>query len=94
MLRNPDNVEYVVINHTGMEPGVPLQRIAESHMPDWPGILYDFCVDENGVIYQTQPLDEVVETNLPYLASAINVAFTGIFDESVPAMPSCMPVRS
>ncbi len=84
VLRSPDDVEFVVINHTGMEPGVPLQRIAESHMPDWPGILYDFCIDENGVIYQTQPLDEVVETNLPYLARAINIAFIGVFDLSGP----------
>ncbi len=84
VLRSSNSVEYIVINCTGMEPGVPLQRIAESHMPDWPGILYDFCVDEGGIIYQTQPLDEVVETNLPYLSHAINVAFSGIFDHSVP----------
>ncbi|MCB0071939.1 MAG: N-acetylmuramoyl-L-alanine amidase, partial [Caldilineaceae bacterium] len=84
VLRRPDDVRYVVINHTGAAPGVPLTRLAEGHMPDWPGLLYDFVIDQHGSILQTQPLDEVVDTALPYLAEAVNIAFSGVFDEQTP----------
>ncbi len=51
---------------------------------DWPGILYDYYIHADGEISQTQPLDEVVETNEEYLANAVHVAFAGTFDEVIP----------
>jgi len=85
VLRSADDVRYIVINHTDTSPGLRLHRLAESHMPDWPGILFDFCIDDRGTIFQTQPLDEVAETELPYIAQAINIAFSGTFDERAPS---------
>jgi N-acetyl-anhydromuramyl-L-alanine amidase AmpD len=82
--RRPDAVRYLVINHTGVLPSVSWLEIARAHMPDWPGILYDFGIDEQGNIYQAQPLDEVVETNQPYLSDAVNIAFAGEFNRTVP----------
>jgi N-acetyl-anhydromuramyl-L-alanine amidase AmpD len=82
--RRPDAVRYLVINHTGVLPSVSWLEIARAHIPDWPGILYDFGIDEQGNIYQTQPLDEVVESNQLYLSNAINIAFAGEFNRTVP----------
>lgn len=84
ILRRPDDVRFITVNHTGAAPGVPLTRLAEGHMPDWPGLLYDFVIDQQGSILQTQPLDEVVDTALPYLAEAVNVALAGVFDDQAP----------
>jgi N-acetyl-anhydromuramyl-L-alanine amidase AmpD len=82
--RRAGDVRYIVINHTGVPPTVSWQEIARAHIVDWPGLLYDFCIDEQGVIYQTQPLTEVVETDQVYLSQAINIAFAGEFNRSVP----------
>ena len=87
MLRRAEAIRYVVINHTGAAPGVALQRLAEAHMPDWPGLLYDFVIDDSGVIFQTQPLEEVVDTGQTYLAQAINIAFAGEFQTTTPTNP-------
>lgn len=77
-------VQYVVIHHTGIEPDVPLHEIAAAHRTEWPGILYDYVIDEHGIVLQTQPLEQGVETEQPYLSQAIHVAFAGEFDASVP----------
>ncbi|RIK37160.1 MAG: hypothetical protein DCC55_25140, partial [Chloroflexi bacterium] len=82
--RRAEDVQYIVINHTGVPPTVSWQEIARAHIVDWPGLLYDFCIDEQGAIYQTQPLTEVVETDQVYLSQAINIAFAGEFNRSVP----------
>ncbi len=82
--RRAQDIRYLVINHTGVAPDVTLQEIAAAHRPDWPGILYDYYVDVKGEVYQTQPLDEVVETDEVYLVSAINIAFAGDFNQHVP----------
>jgi N-acetyl-anhydromuramyl-L-alanine amidase AmpD len=82
--RSPEDVRTIVINHSGGPGDLPLDQIAEAHMPDWPGILYDFCIDPDGILYQTQPLDEVADTEQPTIAQAINIAFLGRFDDESP----------
>ena len=82
--RRSQNIHFVVVNHTGVAPDVSLDEIAAAHRMEWPGILYDYLVDDKGEVYQTQPLDEVVETDEEYLANAINIAFAGNFDEKIP----------
>ncbi|MEZ4866912.1 MAG: N-acetylmuramoyl-L-alanine amidase [Caldilineaceae bacterium] len=83
--RRPEAIRYVVINHTGVDASVPWAQIAEAHRTDWPGIVYDFGIDEQGRVYQLQPLDEVVETDQPYLSAAINLAFAGEFQQTIPS---------
>lgn len=83
--RRAEAVRYLVINHTGVEADTPWSQIATAHRADWPGIVYDFGVDENGRVYQFQPLDEVAETEQPYLANAINLAFAGEFHSTGPS---------
>jgi N-acetyl-anhydromuramyl-L-alanine amidase AmpD len=80
-LRNPDDVEMLVIHHTAAAPETTLQQIAAAHRKDWPGILYDFVIDAKGEIYQTQPLDRVVNTAESYVRKAVNIAFAGDFSK-------------
>jgi N-acetyl-anhydromuramyl-L-alanine amidase AmpD len=79
VLRAPEDVELLVVHHTGVPPETSLQEIAAAHRADWPGLLYDFVVDAKGEIYQTQPLDRVADAAEPYVRKAINIAFAGDF---------------
>ncbi|HMN29890.1 MAG TPA: peptidoglycan recognition family protein, partial [Caldilineaceae bacterium] len=83
--RRAADVRFIVINHTGVPPSVGWQEIAKAHIGDWPGILYDFCIDDTGAIFQTQPLSEVVETDQVYLSQAINIALAGEFNRNIPS---------
>lgn len=82
--RPASSVKYIVVNQTGAPPETDLKTVAESHRVEWPGLLYDFVIASNGVLRQAQPLDKVVDTGQPYLVHAVNVAFAGIFDTTVP----------
>jgi N-acetyl-anhydromuramyl-L-alanine amidase AmpD len=82
--RSVQDVRFLVIHHTGVDPLVPLHEIAESHRQEWPGILYDYVVDAKGEIYQTQPLDQVVAAEEEYLVKGIQIAFAGDFTEDIP----------
>jgi len=83
--RRPEDVHHLVINHTGVDGAIPWRQIAEAHRADWPGIVYDFGIDEDGTVHQFQPLDEVAESEQAYLVNAINIAFAGEFNETAPS---------
>jgi N-acetyl-anhydromuramyl-L-alanine amidase AmpD len=82
--RGVQDVRFLVIHHTGTDPAMPLQEIGEDHRQEWPGILYDFVVDEKGEIYQTQPLDQALVVDEEYLAKGIQIAFAGDFTDKTP----------
>ena len=82
--RRLEDVEYIVINHTAAPPITPLQTIATAFHRRLPGILYQYFIASNGAVYQTQPLTEVVDGRLPYIARAINIGFAGKFDDDIP----------
>ncbi len=82
--RRLEDVEYIVINHTAAPPITPLQTIATAFHRRLPGILYQYFISSNGAVYQTQPLTEVVDGRLPYIARAINIGFAGKFDDDIP----------
>jgi N-acetyl-anhydromuramyl-L-alanine amidase AmpD len=83
--RAAQDVRFLVIHHTGVDAATPLQEIAESQRQEWPGILYDYVVDANGEIYQTQPLDQAMISDEEYFAKGIQIAFAGDFTESTPS---------
>ena len=83
--RNAEQIQMVVINHTGAAANTPLALLAQEHRRDWPGLLFDFVIDPLGNITQTQPLDEVVATDEEYLSHGINIALAGDFEESAPS---------
>ena len=82
--RQAGDVEFIVINHTAAPPITPLQTIAAAFHRRLPGILYQFFIASNGAIYQTQPLMEVVDGRVPYIARAINIGFAGEFSDDIP----------
>jgi N-acetyl-anhydromuramyl-L-alanine amidase AmpD len=82
--RSAQDVRFLVIHHTGIDPATPLQEIAESQRQEWPGILYDFVVDAKGEIYQTQPLEQALAVDEEYLAKGIQIAFAGDFTDAIP----------
>ena len=82
--RAVQDVRYLVIHHTGVDPLIPLQEIAASHRQEWPGILYDYVIDAKGEIYQTQPLDQSLLAEEEYLAKGIQIAFAGDFAGTIP----------
>ena len=82
--RRLDDVEFIVINHTAAPPITPLQTIATAFHRRLPGILYQYFISSNGAVYETQPLTEVVDGRLPYIAHAINIGFAGKFDDDIP----------
>ncbi len=82
--RDPESVKAILVNHTGAPAATALSLLAQEHRRDWPGLLFDFVVDAQGNITQTQPLNEVVATDEPWLANAYNVALAGDFEDDVP----------
>ena len=83
--RTAMDVRYIVINHTAVAPDVPLERIAAAHRQrGWPGISYQYFVDGDGRILQTQPLEEAISADQPWLAQGINIAVAGNFDQVIP----------
>jgi N-acetylmuramoyl-L-alanine amidase len=82
--RTPEDVEFIVINHTAAPPITPLQTIAAAFHRRLPGILYQFFIASNGSVYQTQPLMQVVDGKVPYIARAINIGFAGEFNDDIP----------
>ena len=82
--RRPEDVEFIVINHTAAPPITPLQTIAAAFHRRLPGILYQFFIASNGAVYQTQPMMQVVDGKVPYIARAINIGFAGEFNDDIP----------
>ncbi len=83
--RQPADIRLIVINHTAVAPDVSVEQIADAFRGrGLPGILYQYYIAEDGAIYQTQPLLQVVDGEKPYIANAINIAFAGDFDNAIP----------
>ncbi|MCX7670490.1 MAG: N-acetylmuramoyl-L-alanine amidase, partial [Anaerolineae bacterium] len=78
-------IQYIVINHTAVRPEVGAERVAQAHMQRWPGIVAQFFITKDGEIQQTNPIDEVVAQNQPWIYNGISVYVAGKFDDTVPA---------
>jgi len=77
-------IQYIVINHTAVRPEVGADRVAQAHMQRWPGIVAQFFITKDGEIQQTNPIDEVVAQNQPWIYNGISVYVAGKFDDTVP----------
>lgn len=82
--RRVEDVQFVVINHTAVSPEVPLERIAEAHRVRLPGIPYQFYIDGDGNVFQTQPALTVVDNRQPFFLNGINIGFAGNFTTTIP----------
>ena len=83
--RTSQDVRNIVIHHTAMHVDTPLAELAAVHRQEWPGLLFDYVVDGAGEVYQTQPLDQVVDTGEEFLTQAVSVAFAGDFNDATPS---------
>lgn len=82
--RPASDIQYLVINHTAVRPEVGAERVAQSHARKWPGIVAQYFITGDGQIQQTNPVDEVVERDQPWIYNGINIYLAGNFDETVP----------
>jgi N-acetyl-anhydromuramyl-L-alanine amidase AmpD len=83
--RRPEDITSIIINHTGVDADYPLDVITDGFREyGLPGILYQYLITGDGTILQTQPLLQVVDGERSYIANAINVAFAGSFDQTIP----------
>ena len=80
-----DQVNYVVINHTAVDPSVAVERIAAAHQKRWGSILYQYLITGEGTILQTNALTDVVDLTQPWIAQGINVAVAGSFSGAIPS---------
>lgn len=78
-VRQPVDVQAIVVHDTGAAPDTSLEQLAALHRQSWPGILYDFVISAQGAVQQTQPLDAVPDTPEVYVRNAISIAFAGNF---------------
>jgi N-acetyl-anhydromuramyl-L-alanine amidase AmpD/regulator of replication initiation timing len=82
--RPPADIQYLVINHTGVRPEVGADRVAQAQRAKWPGIVGQYYITGDGAIQQTNPDDEVVTRDQNWIYNAVNIYVAGNFDESVP----------
>ena len=73
-----------MINHTAVDPSVPVERIAQAHQRRWGAILYQYLVTAEGSILQTSELDEVVDLDQAWIAEGVNIAVAGNFAAEAP----------
>ncbi len=83
--RDVGQIKTVVINHTAVDPSVPVERIAQAHRQRWGAILYQYLVTADGNILQTNGLDEVVDLTQPWIVQGVNIAVAGNFTAEVPS---------
>src|SRR5205085_2837066 len=58
--RSMNQVRYLVISHTGANPWLSLERIAQTHIQHgYPGIVYDFIVNSTGQVFKVSDLEDV-----------------------------------
>ncbi|MGQ9840353.1 MAG: N-acetylmuramoyl-L-alanine amidase [Anaerolineae bacterium] len=92
--RPPGQIKYIVLNHTAVDPNVPVERIAIAHQRRWGAILYQYLITGDGNILQTNPLDQVVDLSQPWIAEGVNIAVAGNFTVEVPTTAQLKAVAS
>lgn len=78
------DIQFLVINHTGVRPEVGADRVAQAQRAKWPGIVGQYFVTADGRIQQTNPADEVVARDQAWIYNGINIYVAGNFDDTLP----------
>jgi len=82
--RTLDDIQHIVISHTGVRPGVSVERLAQAHLQNWPGIACHYLVEADGVIYQTCAITEIVNDQRHWIQHGMIVYVAGNFNDAVP----------
>jgi N-acetyl-anhydromuramyl-L-alanine amidase AmpD len=79
--RGLDQIRYLVLHQTGVDPAITPQQLAQQHMSDpqrqWPGIGFHYVIAVDGTIYQTNRLETVCYHVIHQNAAAVGVALAG-----------------
>jgi N-acetyl-anhydromuramyl-L-alanine amidase AmpD len=85
--RNLNQIRYIVVSHTGVQPHVALERIAQAHIRrGYPGIAYDFVVDAAGQILRVTDMEDVAQPNQVWSEQGVNLCLAGNFGEQPPPL--------
>ena len=84
--RETSDIKRVIIHHTGTPANITVQRIAEFLVDrrDLPGITYHFCITDQGLAYQTQPLVAMAAHAGQNSRDSIGLALIGNFTDAPP----------
>ena len=81
--RSLTEIRYIVFDHTAIEWRIDLNRLAEAIRRRMPGVPYHYYIDQDGTIYQTEPLDEVVIDRVDHIYG-IRIGVAGNFSVGIP----------
>ena len=82
--RTIDDIQHIVISHTGVRPGISVERLAQAHLQNWPGIACHYLVEADGAIFQTCAITETVDDQRPWVHHGIIVYVAGNFNDAIP----------
>ena len=82
--RTAEDIEYIVISHTGVRPGIAVERLAQAHLRRWPGIACHYLVEADGIVYQTCAVSEAVDDQRDWIYHGIIVYVAGNFSDDIP----------
>ena len=95
--RQRSAINRIILHHTATSPAISVQRIAQYQVNNrnLPGITYHYCVTDQGLIYQSQPL-EVVSRHAgdQYSPNSVGVCLIGNFTDAVPPSPQLSSTAS
>jgi cell division protein FtsB len=83
--RTRADIKYVVINHTAVRPEIDADRVAAAQRQRWPGIMSQYYITGDGKIQRTNPDEEVVSRDVPWIYNGINIYVAGNFDTVAPS---------
>jgi hypothetical protein len=84
--RDISEIQQIVVHHTVVS--APIQRIAAGLVDreNLPGITYHYCITEQGLVYQTQPIDiAVFHSGRQPSPKSIDVCLVGDFTNQPPS---------
>jgi hypothetical protein len=86
LTRALSDIRRLVVHRTGAPADVGPETVAEYHVyrQGWPGIGYHFMVGADGHVWQTNGLTTVSHHAREFNATAVGIALTGLFDDSIP----------
>ena len=79
-----DQIKYIVLNHTAVDPSVGVDRLAAAHQKRWGAILYQYFIGVDGTTLQTNTLEQCVDLTPPWPGQAVNIAIAGNFTAQTP----------
>ncbi len=84
--RQLNDIKYLVVHHSAVSPDRGPEFIARYHVEKqgWPGIGYHYFIDQEGKIYQTNPLEIISYHARAYNSSGIGICLAGDFTSSIP----------